>query len=161
MITLSLLLACIVSDEINFTVRTPPGPPAQPKPPAAAAAPAAVDPAGYYVVVYSAKWCGPCQRWKRDELASLKASGVAVTVVDVDEQPQWNQPRWVTDKAKNQRVLIPGITSLPTFQVVRRSDRIPVWQTIGYQTAKSLAARIPQPPKQNPEQPTPPPPESG
>lgn len=158
MITLSLLLACIACDEINFTVRTPP---AQPKPPAAAAAPAAVDPAGYYIVVYTAKWCGPCQRWKRDELANLKAAGVAVTVVDVDEQPQWNQPRWATDKTKNQRVLIPGITSLPTFQVVRRSDRIPVWQTIGYQTAKSIAARIPQAPKQNPEQPTPPPPESG
>ena len=48
---LTLLLTCIVCDEINFTVRTPPTPPAQPKPPAAAAAPAAVDPAGYYVVV--------------------------------------------------------------------------------------------------------------
>ena len=42
----------------------------------------------YYVVMYSATWCGPCQGWKRNELPKMKAAGVSVTVVDCDKEPQ-------------------------------------------------------------------------
>jgi glutaredoxin len=152
-----MLLAVLLADEITFTVRTPP----KPSPPAAAAAAVAPDPQGYYVVAYTAAWCGPCQRWKRDELAALKTAGVAVTIVDVDKDPQWNRSRWATDSVKNERVLIPAITSLPTFQIVRRSDRIPVWRGVGYTTAKALAGRIPAAPQRESQAPAPAPPDSG
>ena len=38
----------------------------------------------YTVVVWTADWCGPCQRWKRIELPALLKAGYKVTVKDYD-----------------------------------------------------------------------------
>lgn len=67
-----------------------------------------------YLVAFTASWCGPCQRWKRDELPNLTAAGIDVTIVDVDKEPQWR------------------ISSLPTFWVVERATRQPKQKLVGF-----------------------------
>ncbi|MEN6367708.1 MAG: thioredoxin family protein [Thermoguttaceae bacterium] len=54
------------------------------------------------VLAFTASWCGPCQRSK-PFLAEIKASGVDVQIVDIDEQPDLAQQY--------------GVTSVPTFFV--------------------------------------------
>lgn len=54
------------------------------------------------VLAFTATWCGPCQRSK-PFLAEIKASGVDVQIVDIDEQPDLSQQY--------------GVTSVPTFFV--------------------------------------------
>jgi thiol-disulfide isomerase/thioredoxin len=39
----------------------------------------------YKVVVISASWCGPCQRFKREQLPALLKSGCEVEVLDYDK----------------------------------------------------------------------------
>lgn len=75
---------------------------------------------GNYVVAFTASWCGPCRTWKSTELPKLKAAGVAVTIVDVDEQPQW------------------GVRSLPTFWVVDLATRQPLQKVVGFTAAVVL-----------------------
>ena len=99
----------------------------------------------YYVVMYSATWCGPCQGWKRNELPKMRAAGVSVTVVDCDKEPQWNKARRATDSATGKTVVIPGVSAYPTFAVVRKSDRFPVATIVGPVPAAQLIARIPKP----------------
>lgn len=97
----------------------------------------------YYVVMYSATWCGPCQNWKRQELPKLRAAGISVTVVDCDKEPQWRRARRATDSVTGKTVVIPGVSSYPTFAVVRTRDRFPVAQFVGPVSAHELQKRIP------------------
>jgi thiol-disulfide isomerase/thioredoxin len=53
---------------------------------------AAVDAAhvesDYYVVMFSASWCGPCQSYKSSgKLDRIKAQGIKVKIVDIDATP--------------------------------------------------------------------------
>ena len=105
----------------------------------------AAKPDEYYVVMYSATWCGPCQGWKRNELPKLRAAGVPVTVVDCDKEPQWNRARRATDSVTGKTVVIPGVSAYPTFAIVRKSDRFPVANIVGPVPAAGLIARIPKP----------------
>jgi hypothetical protein len=73
---------------------------------------------GTYLVVFSASWCGPCQRWKANEKPKLK--GVFVTSVDIDEQRQW------------------GVASVPEFWIVDRATRNPIKKFSGYTSAETL-----------------------
>lgn len=36
------------------------------------------------IVMHSASWCGPCQRWKRDAMASWQAIGWQVEIIEDD-----------------------------------------------------------------------------
>lgn len=36
------------------------------------------------IVMHSASWCGPCQRWKRDAMASWQAMGWSVEIIEDD-----------------------------------------------------------------------------
>lgn len=109
------------------------------------AAKPAVQGGEYYVVMYSATWCGPCQGWKRNELPKMKAAGVSVTVVDCDKEPQWHRARRATDSTTGRTVVIPGVSAYPTFAIVRKSDRFPVATVVGPVPAAQLIARIPKP----------------
>ena len=63
-------------------------------------------PPSVQVVVFTARWCGPC-KLARPILAEIKAAGVEVLIIDVDERPDLAE--------KN------CITSVPTYFVRTRS----------------------------------------
>lgn len=58
------------------------------------------------VIAFVAEWCAPCKR-AMPALIAIRASGVQVTIIDVDKQP---------DIAKRY-----GVSSVPTF-LVRTKD---------------------------------------
>ena len=90
-------------------------------------------PSGYCVVFFTAKWCGPCQRFKANGLQQLQAA-YPVTVVDIDEQPSWRSQ----------------VDRFPTFWLCRKSDRQPIAKWSGAITPDIIRKAIPaepEPPK--------------
>lgn len=85
-----------------------------------AVAPTAKSQTSTYVVAFTASWCSPCRSWKSTELPKLQAFGVPVTIVDVDQQPQW------------------GVSSLPSFWIVDRKTRRALRKFTGYTAAVTL-----------------------
>lgn len=84
----------------------------------------------YYVVMFTASWCGPCQQYKRSgQLESLK-SEFPVTVVDMDQNKEWWKDRVVVDLS-GKRVVQPGIKAIPSFWLCRKSDRWPLKKWTG------------------------------
>ena len=70
---------------------------------------AVAEPASHYVVMFTASWCGPCQKWKREELPKLTAAGVRVEMIDIDR-----------NKATARQF---GVTTVPAFQVATEATR--------------------------------------
>ena len=70
---------------------------------------AVAEPASHYVVMFTADWCGPCQKWKREELPRLTAAGIRVEMIDIDR-----------NKATAKQF---GVTTIPAFQVATESTR--------------------------------------
>lgn len=94
-------------DEIELTK---PLPPASDQPATHGAnALAIAEPVSYYVVMFTADWCGSCQIWKRDELPKLTAAGVRVEMIDIDR-----------NKATAKQF---GVTTVPAFQIATESTR--------------------------------------
>ena len=94
-------------DEIQLSK---PLPPAIDEPATTDANVVAIDvPVSYYVVMFTADWCGPCQKWKREELPRLTAAGVRVEMIDIDR-----------NKATAKQF---GVTTIPAFQVATESTR--------------------------------------
>ena len=109
---LLLLSAFLVGDEWRFEVQKP---------------------EGYYVVFFTAKWCGPCQRFKANGLERLKQA-YPVTVVDIDQEPSWRSQ----------------VDRFPTFWLCRKSDRVPIAKWTGAVTPETIRKAIPaepEPPK--------------
>ena len=77
--------------------------------PVTTATPAAESVSEYYVVMFTADWCGPCQQWKRTELPKLKTAGIRVEMIDIDK-----------NKALANDY---GIRSIPAFQVAVEGTR--------------------------------------
>lgn len=96
----------------------------------------------YYVVMYSATWCGPCRGWKAGQMPKLQASGVGVTVVDCDRDPQWNRARKLAHPDTGKEMMLAGISAYPTIEIVRKRDRWPVFRTVGPASAQSLLQKI-------------------
>jgi len=85
-----------------------------------------VKPEGYYVVFFTAKWCGPCQRFKANGLQQLQAA-YPVSVVDIDEEPSWRSK----------------VDRFPTFWLCRKSDRQPIAKWTGAVTPDIIRKAIP------------------
>ena len=103
----------------------------------AAAAPAD---SGFYVVMFSAQWCGPCQSYKRTTLPALK-DVASVTETDMDKEPAYWRARTVRGPDGRNQTL-PGVSSIPSFWLVRKSDRWPVARWTGPTAPATIAAEI-------------------
>ena len=73
----------------------------------------------YQIVVVSAKGCGPCQRFKREQLPTLMKSGCTVQVLDFD-----------TDAIPH------GVKAVPTIIVMYKGGERK--RFTGYQTAATI-----------------------
>lgn len=103
---------------------------------------AAAEPAdsGFYVVMFSAQWCGPCQAYKRSTLPALK-DVASVTETDMDKEPAYWRARTVRGPDGRNQTL-PGVQSIPSFWLVRKSDRWPVARWTGPTAPATIAAEI-------------------
>lgn len=73
----------------------------------------------YQIVIVTADWCGPCQRFKQEQLYALLTSGCSVQVLDFD-----------TDKIPK------GIKVVPTIIVMYKGGERK--RFTGYQTSDKI-----------------------
>jgi hypothetical protein len=69
----------------------------------------------YYIVMFTASWCAPCQGWKKTGPAELRAAGYQLTIVDIDVETKWRKEA----------------PTVPRFWLVNRSTQKPVYKWIG------------------------------
>lgn len=84
------------------------------------------QPEGHYVVFFTARWCGPCQRFKANGLQQLQAA-YPVKIIDIDEEPAW----------KSQ------VDRYPTFWLCRKSDQTRIAKWTGAVTVEQIQKAIP------------------
>ena len=95
----------------------------------------------YYLVLFTASWCQPCQAYKARTLPALKQK-FDVIETDMDKNPEWWRARVVTVDGKKQTVQ--GVAKIPTVWLVRRSDKMPVARWQGGATVAQVQAALTQ-----------------
>ena len=95
----------------------------------------------WYLVCFSASWCGPCKAWQRDHLAATRAV-MPVVVIDIESSPEWKRSSVVTAPS-GVEATIPGISRVPTFWLVHRKSRYPVARWEGGKTAEQVRRLVP------------------
>lgn len=63
----------------------------------------------YYVIMFTASWCPPCRAYKTTGKLDRLKSQIRVTVVDIDQQPDWYKGR------------------VPKFSIARNGVRVYGW----------------------------------
>lgn len=79
----------------------------------------------FYIVKWTASWCGPCQQWNRNERNNVKAK---VVDIDIDKRPD------LVQKYK--------ITSVPQFYVCGSKDLNVHKKFTGYTSAETIMDSI-------------------
>lgn len=83
----------------------------------------------YYIVMFTASWCQPCQTWKNNgNPQKIRNAGYNFTPVDIDENPQW--------KSKVDRY--------PTFWIVDHATRNPQFKFIGSTPSETIIQKAQQ-----------------
>ena len=95
----------------------------------------------WYLVCFSASWCGPCKAWQRDHLEATRKV-LPVVVIDIDSRPEWKRSRTVTAPS-GVAATIQGATKVPTFWLVHRKSRYPVARWEGGKSAEQVRRLIP------------------
>lgn len=78
----------------------------------------------FYAVMFTAKWCGPCQTYKKSGKLERLKERFATTVVDVDDEPQWR------------------VNHVPAFWLCRRSDRTKVKSWSGSTDVSTIESEV-------------------
>jgi hypothetical protein len=95
----------------------------------------------WYLVCFSASWCGPCKAWQRDHLEATRKV-LPVVVIDVDSRPEWKRSSVVTAPS-GVAATIQGVLKYPTFWLVHRKSRYPVARWEGGKSAEQVRRLIP------------------
>ena len=95
----------------------------------------------WYLVCFSASWCGPCKAWQRDHLQATRKI-LPVVVIDIDSRPEWKRSSVVTAPS-GVAATIPGVSKVPTFWLVHRKSRYPVARWEGGKTSEQVRRLIP------------------
>lgn len=126
------MLCCQFTVEVvpNFTVSVEQPPPVQEAPKVQRR----------FLAMFTAKWCGPCQNWKRNILPQLTAAGYYVQIHEMTDPAKqakygtrisryptfvacdYEDGAWVSDP------IIGGIDLATAKRMLGRSDRVPVKQ---------------------------------
>ena len=80
----------------------------------------------FYAVMFTAKWCGPCQAYKTSGKLDRLMKRMATTVVDIDEHPEWRKQ----------------VSIVPTFWLARRSSQTRVKSWTGITDADTIEREI-------------------
>lgn len=95
----------------------------------------------WYLVCFSADYCGPCKVWQRDYLPATRKI-MPVVIVDIESRPEWKRSRTVTAPS-GVAATIPGVSRVPTFWLVHRKSRYPVARWEGGKSAEQVRRLIP------------------
>ena len=102
------------------------------------------SPDDWYVVVFTSRYCAPCQQMTRSTIPSLKAAGVAVRVVETDGPEydgKWGvnvvPSTWIVDRKTRKKLRPPIIGYVSASRVLSAAKP----QAVKYRPAVTVAGK--------------------